>query len=318
MLRLAAVVLTLALVPYAFAQEVISAQSGLVHHIEGDVMMDGQFLHLSFAKFPIVPEGKSLATKQGKAEILLTPGVFLRMLDSSSIQMISGTLLNARVEVTSGSALVEVAEIAKENSVAVRMGDSDTALLKAGLYLFDANAKRIRVYDGRAQATLPDGLVLLGKGKELTLGSGLVPEKFDVKDFDALYAWSQERSELVARANLSAAGALKKNGYRMSASSWAWYPSWGMLTFMPRSGYLSCPWFGYAYYSPGSVWQYYQRYNGGYYSGGSSNSNSSWSGMSRGSVSDSGYSSGGSRAAVSSAPAASAPAHSAPSGGRGR
>ena len=64
-----------------------------------------------------VGAGQSLKTQAGKAEILLTPGVFLRLEDRSSVKMISPGLLDTEVVLEQGEATVEVAEIHKENNV---------------------------------------------------------------------------------------------------------------------------------------------------------------------------------------------------------
>ena len=48
-----------------------------------------------------------LSTGQGRAEILLTPGVFLRVGENTSIKMLDNRLLSTRVEFLSGSAIVE-------------------------------------------------------------------------------------------------------------------------------------------------------------------------------------------------------------------
>ena len=52
-----------------------------------------------------------LETGDGKAEILLTPGVYLRLGSDSSVKMISNSLANTEVTVSQGEAMVEVDEI---------------------------------------------------------------------------------------------------------------------------------------------------------------------------------------------------------------
>src|SRR3954462_1876934 len=91
--------------PGAWAQSVISAHSGVIHYVEGDVSVDGAPVHTKFAEFQDVKAGQLLATAEGRAEILLTPGVFLRMAENSSVRMVSNALADTRLEVVSGSAL---------------------------------------------------------------------------------------------------------------------------------------------------------------------------------------------------------------------
>ena len=289
--------------------------------------VDGEPVQLNFGKFPVVKEGKTLATDDGRVELLLTPGVFLRLDRNSAVKMLSSELSNTLVEITGGAALVEVVELGKEHRVAVKLAESETVLSRSGLYRFDAGLQQVSVYEGKAQVSLKEESIGLGKGHAVTVGSGLTVAKFDVKETDSLYEWSQQRAYLIARANVGAASAFKSNGYRMSSSGWAWNPDYGLLTFLPRSGYYRGG-FGWGYYSPGAVWQYY---NSGYYQnqngysgnnrgGSTGNQAPAWSGLgsdARGSSSSMGGGNmGGGMGARASAPAA-APAVSSP-GGRGR
>src|SRR6202051_1965578 len=83
----------------AWAQSVISAHSGVIHYVEGDVSIDGTAIQPKFAEFPEVKPGQLLATGEGRVEVLLTPGVFLRLTDNSSVRMISNALPDTRLEV---------------------------------------------------------------------------------------------------------------------------------------------------------------------------------------------------------------------------
>ena len=55
-----------------------------------------------------VDPGQTLTTQTSKAEILLTPGVFVRMGDTSSATMISSGLTNTKMSIDRGEALVEL------------------------------------------------------------------------------------------------------------------------------------------------------------------------------------------------------------------
>ena len=61
----------------------------------------------------------TLSTDSGKAEVLLTPGVFLRIGENSQIRMISPSLTNTQVEVTKGEAMLEVADFLKDNNIEI-------------------------------------------------------------------------------------------------------------------------------------------------------------------------------------------------------
>src|SRR5579863_6053258 len=120
------------------AQSVISAHSGTIHYTEGQVSLDGTPVQPKFGEFPEVKSGQVLAAQDGRAEILLTPGVFLRMAENSSFRMVSNKLADTRVEVLSGTAMIEVSELLKDNAITVQFHGAQIELLKKGLYRFDS------------------------------------------------------------------------------------------------------------------------------------------------------------------------------------
>ena len=305
-------------IPAAWGQLAVSARSGMVNHLEGQVTLGGDPLKLRFGQFPEVANGMTLASEDGRAEVLLSPGVFLRLDEHSSFKMISNKLTDSQVEITSGAALVEVQEILKDNNVTILVGESKVNLLKPGLYRFDADPARLRVFDGKAQIAVASGFVTVTKGHESTLGPVPAEFKFNMKDHDDLYVWTQFRAQLVAQANLVSARTATSKGFQMGSSSWAYSPYWGLYTFLPMRGIGYSP-FGMFVYSPYTIWQYYQpRYSAPSYSASSSRGNYGGFGAS------SNGGSGSSAASVSSgsmtrSSAPSAAPVSAPAGGaRGR
>src|ERR1700689_1753967 len=91
----------------ASAQAVISAKSGLIHYMEGHVYLNDQLIESKFGEFPDVKENQQLRTEDGRAEVLLTPGVFLRLGENSAIRMVTNRLIDTRLHSLSGSALGE-------------------------------------------------------------------------------------------------------------------------------------------------------------------------------------------------------------------
>ena len=77
----------------ALAQSVISARSGLIHYVEGQVYLGDQPVETKFGSFPEVKENGQLRTEDGRAEVLLTPGVFLRLGENSSFRMVTNRLI---------------------------------------------------------------------------------------------------------------------------------------------------------------------------------------------------------------------------------
>src|SRR5437764_3745869 len=129
-------VLALVAVPVS-AQPVISAKSGLVAYVEGKVFLGDQPLSPLLTSFPDVKENMVMRTTEGRAEVLLSPGVFLRLGENSSFRMITTRLIDTRLEILSGSAVVEADELAKDTNLTIVSGKAAILLAKHGLYRFD-------------------------------------------------------------------------------------------------------------------------------------------------------------------------------------
>lgn len=245
--------------PLAVAQNAISAHSGMVNYVEGRVTLDAKKLDPKPAEFPQMRNGQLLEAEDGRSEVLLTPGVFLRVAENSSFRMISDKLEDTKLEVLSGSILVEVDELLKSNSVQIQFQGASVVLAKHGLYRFDMDANRLRVYDGEARVTPSasnSGDVLAVKaGREVVFGAVPLSNKFDNKTTDAFYRWSARRGDYIARANISSANTANTSssfaGYG-AGSRWAFNPWYGLYTFIPGNGYGYSP-FGYRYFSPSTV-----------------------------------------------------------------
>jgi FecR protein len=275
--------LTFGAVGSVWGQSVISAHSGTIHYTEGQVLLDETAVQPKFGEFPEVKSGQVLAAQDGRAEILLTPGVFLRLGENSSFKMISNQLTNTRLEIQTGQAMVEVGELLHDNAITVVFHGADVSIAKAGLYRFDSEPARMRVYEGEASVVSPSlDPTTVRKGHELAFSDGkLEARTFDAKDTDEFYRWSARRDEYVAEANISAAKTARDSGYSgmgysamgmtpgslgsgvgMGAGmgSWAWNPWFGMFTYLPFSGTYFSP-FGYGYFSPYAVGYMYGPYS---------------------------------------------------------
>jgi hypothetical protein len=242
-----------------FAQNVISAKSGLIHHIEGDrVTLEGKQIKPKAGEFPIMKDGETLATEDAMAEVLLTPGVFLRLGNHASFKMVSNQLSDTRVEILTGSAILEVEEIAKGNSVMLLFGDSKITPLKHGLYRMDAKENRFRVYDGEAQVIRGADTMQVKGGKQIEFSAILVASKFDRKEVDSLDIWASEQSRRIAQANFTSANAMRRGGSSSNGylGGWVWNPYYDLFTFVPGRGYGYNP-YGWVIYSPRTVVYYY-------------------------------------------------------------
>ena len=226
---------------------------GTVNYIEGQVSMDGRRV-TDAGRARLEPNGV-LETASGKAELLLTPGVFLRIGDNSAVRMVSPGLTNTEVQLIHGEATIEVAQLFKENNIRVSVDHTVTTLEKPGLYAFNTDQQMVRVFDGKAMFTTGDQSVELKKGHEVSPAGPLKAQKFDTKKSeDSLYAWSNLRSEYEAQASMGAARTVVVGAPGWYGPGWYWNPWWNMYGFVPGAGLIYSP-FGYPFYSPVVVYR---------------------------------------------------------------
>ena len=205
---------------------------GTLNYLEGQVSMDGR--KVSGTGQARLEQGGLLETSEGRVELLLTPGVFLRIGDNSAVRMISPNLTNTEVQLLHGQAMIEVAQLFKENNIRVSIDHSSTTLEKPGLYALNADQGRVRVFEGKAMLASADQQVELKKGHEVSLAGPLKAEKFDrKKSEDSLYAWSNLRSEYEAQASMGAARTVVVGGPGWYGPGWYWNPWWSMYGFVP-------------------------------------------------------------------------------------
>jgi hypothetical protein len=97
-------------------QSAHAARPGAINYVEGDAAIDNQPLNPDVVGSVELQKGQMLSTQAGKVEILLTPGVFLRVADNSTVKMVSPDLANTEVELDKGRAMAEVTDISKNNN----------------------------------------------------------------------------------------------------------------------------------------------------------------------------------------------------------
>jgi hypothetical protein len=232
-----------------------SAGPGTLNYLEGSAAIDGHPLTQKSIGSARLEPNQVLETSQGRAEVLLTPGVFLRLANNSAVRILSPDLTDIRVEVVRGEAMVEVAELFKENNLRMVVGGVPTLIAKVGLYSFNADHPQVAVYDGEAFVTAGDHQIKVTKDHESPLVGVVKAKKFDHnRPHDTLYAWSSLRSEYVAEASMQSAGTLVAAGPGWGyGAGWYWNPWWDMYSFVPGYGVFYSP-FGYPFFSPGFVY----------------------------------------------------------------
>jgi hypothetical protein len=249
-----------------------TARPGTLNYVEGQAYLGQQSLdNKSIGKVEVSP-GETLATDDGKAEILLTFGVFVRLGDRSSANMISAGLTNTQMALDQGEAIVEVVQIHPENFLAVVEDGRQTQILKTGLYDFNENLHVVRVLDGEAvvkDADARNGVkVKAGHLVDLTSTEPLKTHKFNKKEVEAedLYHWTSLRSSYLAEANAEYAPTYAYGGPGWYGDGWYWNPWFSAYTFLPWDGIFYSP-FGWGFYSPWCAYGAPLFYGGGFYGG---------------------------------------------------
>jgi hypothetical protein len=238
-----------------------------LNYVEGQATIGTQVLNANSIGSVELQPGETLATQNGKAEILLTPGVFLRLAQNSAVQINSAGLADTEVTVEKGRAMVEVGEIHSENNIVIRQDGQSAKLTKKGLYEFNADANEIHVFDGKADVQTNGQTVELKGGHELTANTDK-PRSFNKKESeDDLYRWASLRSSYLAEANMDAAGGYVNGGLGWYGTGWYWDPAFASYTWIPGDGVFWSP-FGWGFYSPWQAYYAFPFYGygyGGYY-----------------------------------------------------
>lgn len=260
--------------------------AGMLNYVEGQASINGQALAQQSAGSARLQPGQTLATQNGRAEMLLTPGVLVRLDDNSAVMMNNPGIPDTDIAVKGGRVMVEADQVMPANHINVTEGDATVRLMTHGLYDLDAAHNLVRVFDGRAEVTVAGKTHLLQAGHQFDLSQAKLHAKgFNKKaNEDAFYRWSSLRSAYLAEANADAARSFAQsqygnvyNGPNYGAAygyadygaydnGWYWDPYWDAYTWMPWDGIFFSP-FGWGFYSPGFGYAapFYGR--GGFYGG---------------------------------------------------
>ncbi|MCS6873783.1 MAG: FecR family protein [Pyrinomonadaceae bacterium] len=238
----------------------ISAEAGYINYIEGQVAVENTLGEVKLAsEIEKVRAGEKIKTSaDSKAEILLTPGSFVRLDANSELEFMNTSFENLKVKLWTGSALFEVIAT-KDIAVYVYVPNKEFRLTKTGVYRVDASS------DGSAALKVIKGHAFVGQTKveknqkaTITSNGQVKVEKLSVEQREAFEQWSKQRSKYLAKINESLERKLLKESLLNSYQrSWNWYDSFGLWIYDPRFRlYCFLP-FGYEWKSPyGFVYTY--------------------------------------------------------------
>jgi len=264
----------------AFAQQqqaVNPARPGTLNYVEGQASIDGRQISPSSVGHAELEAGQYLATGNGKVEVLLTPGIFLRLDDNSTVRMVRPDLTHTEVSLEQGRAQVEADQIYPQNTILIDQKNGQTQILKNGLYEFNAENNTVRTFDGKALIFPGSNLqskvkpIDLNGSRQITLtGEAVKPVKFDKNNSqDDLYKWGALRSQYLGEANLELASRYADYGpsYTGYGPGWFWNSSFYGYTWLPGNGLFWNP-YGFGFYSPFYLYGGGFVYGRGYYHAG--------------------------------------------------
>jgi len=248
----------------ATAQSVVSTHAGVVHYFEGAVSIGGAALQPQFGRFPEIAEGAELRTAEGRAEVLLGPGVILRVAEDSAVKMLSSNLADTRLEISSGAAILQSKDALPGNSVTILYKEWQVRIPTQGAYRIDSDPAQLRVYNGEVEVRAAQGApVTVKAGQTLPLAAVLVPDETLGSPGDEFNNWAFDRSEAIDADNATAAQIVDDP---------ALYPDLADASGLAMAGYTYFPaTTGYPYMSYGTygAWTPYVGIYRGYYGYGS-------------------------------------------------
>lgn len=230
------------------AQPVISARAGLIEFADGVVFLDGEPLRQLPGRFPQMREGSELRTVAGRAELMLAPGVFLRIGDNSAVQMVANHLADTRVRLIGGTAIVDAVGASAKTAVTMLYGDYQVQIGQDGRFRFNAEPAELRVEEGKAQVIHDGDSLTVDAGHVVSLSGGLSARMLDTTPRDRLDDWDQARNDSIAQGNQDAANTQDLSN---AIDNWQSDPA-AALSALGMSGYIPPP--GYIPTAPYTGW----------------------------------------------------------------
>jgi hypothetical protein len=186
----------------------------------------------------------------GRVEILLNPGSYLRVGENSEFELTNNSLENLEVRLLRGTAIVEATGTDDtELMINITTPHTKMAIVRRGLYrvnVVPGDVTELIVRKGRV--LLSDSHTKVKGGRKLIFSGHTFSmaklEKAD-KEKDALENWSKERAQTVAKANqrishrdlnmaLASFGDRWSRGFSSGSSGiWVFNPRFRCYTFLP-------------------------------------------------------------------------------------
>lgn len=229
---------------------IISAKAGGINAVTGRATVHGRGVdewHELTIKEDLESGDVVKTGADGRVEMLLNPGSYLRVGENSEFELSNNSLENLEVRLIRGTAIVE-ATGTDDMALLINITTPDArmAIVQRGLYrvnVVPGNSTELIVRKGRVM--LGDSHTKIKGGNKVVFFSSSVSiaklDKSEKKAIDALDTWSKDRAETVAKANSKIR---RRDINTMMASMrdpfssrvfgfWVFNRAFGCYTFMP-------------------------------------------------------------------------------------
>jgi hypothetical protein len=260
MLFVAALVLALSLTTYSQNREkfVVSAKAGGVNAVTGGASMrhrNTEWLQLTIKED--LEAGDVVKTGvDGRVEMLLNPGSYMRVGENSEFELADNSLENLEVRLVRGTAIVEVTGADDEELfIGITTPHTRMSIVRRGLYrvsVVPGDNTELIVRKGRVM--LEDSHTKVKGGNKVVFSSNSFSvaklNDADKKDSDALAGWSKDRSQMLAKENSRISN--RTFNTLMSSFNSGWF---GSSFFLPRRS-------GFWFRSGGNCYTFIPYYGG--------------------------------------------------------
>src|SRR5215204_2231203 len=189
---------------------VISAKAGGINAITGEASVHGRG-ESDWQQLSITDDldaGDRVRTAyDGRVEILLNPGSYLRVAGNSEVELLDNTLANLEVRLLRGTAIVEATGAdGLELNISISTPHTRLAIVRQGLYRLNVvpeDATELIVRKGRV--ILSDSHTKVKGGNKVVFSATNVSvaklTDEEKKSKEEVELWSKERAETLAKAN---------------------------------------------------------------------------------------------------------------------
>jgi hypothetical protein len=217
---------------------VISAKAGNVSYTEGSasvIRKNGKSGYL--VKDEKLEIGDKVSTgADGKAEILLNPGSYLRLGSNSGFEFVTTDLNDLKLKLNNGVAILEVFA-ADEFKVSVELPNAQIGLTRSGVFRIDVlsdGTGKISVWKGKVYVGAEKQEVKAGRYAFFGKGNASIA-KFDRDNKDEFDNWSKVRAKGLAEINARLQRDALRNSLLNTYNRGVWniYNSIGVWVFNP-------------------------------------------------------------------------------------